>query len=60
VWDKTIVDRRAGLSHWGDRCYQTTRRGIKVYAYANNHNAGFAPATVAMFWEHWEKRQEKA
>jgi uncharacterized protein YecE (DUF72 family) len=58
VWDKTIVDRRAALSRWVDYCYQTTRRGIKVYAYANNHYAGFAPATVALFWELWEKRQE--
>jgi hypothetical protein len=33
------VDRRAALSRWVDYCYQTTRRGIKVYAYANNHYA---------------------
>jgi hypothetical protein len=31
-----------------------------VYAYANNHYAGFAPATVALFWELWEKRRENA
>jgi uncharacterized protein YecE (DUF72 family) len=58
--DKTIVDRRAALARWVDYCYQTTRRGIKVYAYANNHYAGFAPATVALFWDLWEKRQGKA
>jgi uncharacterized protein YecE (DUF72 family) len=57
VWDKTIMDRRAALSRWVDYCYQTTRRGIKVYAYAHNHYAGFAPATVALFWELWEKRR---
>ena len=56
TWDKTIVDRRPALARWVDYCYQTTRRGIKVYAYANNHYAGFAPATVALFWELWEKR----
>ena len=60
VWDKTIVDRRTALSHWVDYCYQTTRRGIKVYAYANNHYAGFAPATVALFWELWEKQRAKS
>jgi uncharacterized protein YecE (DUF72 family) len=60
VWDETIVDRRAALSRWVDYCYQTTRRGIKVYAYANNHYSGFAPATVALFWELWEKRQSQA
>jgi uncharacterized protein YecE (DUF72 family) len=60
VWDKTIVDRRAALSRWVDYFCQTTRRGIKVYAYANNHYAGFAPATVAMFLELWGKRQSQA
>jgi uncharacterized protein YecE (DUF72 family) len=60
VWDKTIVDRRAALSRWVDYCYQTTRRGIKVYAYANNHYAGDAPATVALFLELWEKQKKKS
>jgi uncharacterized protein YecE (DUF72 family) len=57
VWDKTIVDRRPALSRWVDYCYQTTRRGIKVYAYANNHYAGYAPATVALFLELWDKQK---
>jgi uncharacterized protein YecE (DUF72 family) len=60
VWDKTIVDRRAALSRWVDYCYQTTRRGIKVYAYANNHYAGYGPATVALFMELWEKQKKKS
>jgi uncharacterized protein YecE (DUF72 family) len=58
VWNRTIVNRRAALSGWVDYCYQTTRRGIKVYAYANNHYAGHAPATVALFLELWEKRKK--
>jgi uncharacterized protein YecE (DUF72 family) len=58
VWDRTIVDRRAALSRWVDYCYQTTRRGIKVYAYANNHYAGHGPATVALFLELWEKQKK--
>ena len=60
VWDKTVVDRRAARARWVGYCYQTTHRGIKVYAYANNHYAGFAPATVALFWELWEKRLAKS
>jgi len=60
VWEKTIVDRRAALSRWVDYRYQTTRRGIKVYAYANNHYAGFAPATVVLFLELWEKQQKNS
>jgi len=60
VWNKTIVDRRAALSRWADYCYQTTRRGIKVYAYANNHYAGYGPATVALFPELWEKQKKNS
>ena len=58
VRDRIIVDRRAAWSRWVDYCYQTTRRGIKVYAYANNHHAGHGPATVALFLELWEKQKK--
>ena len=60
VWNKTIVDRGAALSRWVDYCYQTTRRGIQVYAYANNHYAGYAPATVALFLALWEKQKRNS
>jgi hypothetical protein len=60
LWDKTIVNRRAGMSGWVDYRYQTMRRGIKVYAYANNHYAGYAPATVALFLELWEKQKQNS
>ena len=58
TWDKTVIDRRAALSHWVDYCYQTTHRGKKVYAYANNHYAGHSPATVALFLELWARQIE--
>lgn len=56
VWDKTIVDRRADLSEWINVVYKITGRGIPVFAYANNHYAGYAPATVELFHKLWEKR----
>ena len=37
TWDKTIVDRSAELSSWVDFCYQVRKRGVLVYAFANNH-----------------------
>jgi uncharacterized protein YecE (DUF72 family) len=55
-WDKTIIDRRSALQNWVDYCYTATRRGAKVYAYANNHYAGHAPASVALFLELWSKK----
>jgi uncharacterized protein YecE (DUF72 family) len=61
TWNKTIVDRRTELSEWAKMCYQTVRRGVSVFAYANNHFAGHAPATIAQFLELWptEDRPER-
>jgi hypothetical protein len=35
-------------------CDQAVRRGVSVYAYANNHYAGHGPGTVRLFQELWE------
>jgi len=40
TWDKTILDCREPLQEWVKVCHQTVRRGVNVYAYANNHFAG--------------------
>jgi hypothetical protein len=39
-----------------DYCYQTTRRGVLVYAYANNHYAGYAPKMIDQFRTIWNAR----
>jgi uncharacterized protein YecE (DUF72 family) len=39
TWDKVVVDRTQELSSWVDFCYQIRKRGVTVYAYANNHYA---------------------
>jgi uncharacterized protein YecE (DUF72 family) len=44
--DRTVVDRTKEMSGWVDVCYETVRRGIKVFGYANNHYAGHAPSTI--------------
>jgi uncharacterized protein YecE (DUF72 family) len=60
VWDKTVVDRRADLGHWADllRQFVEKRKGLKVFAYANNHYAGHGPHTVKLFRELWEKKKK--
>jgi len=55
-WDKTIVDRSAELSSWVDFCYQVRKRGILIYAFANNHFSGHAPATIAQFRSIWQSK----
>jgi uncharacterized protein YecE (DUF72 family) len=49
VWNSTIVDRTAELQSWVTVCEKIQKRGITQYAYANNHYAGHAPATVKLF-----------
>jgi uncharacterized protein YecE (DUF72 family) len=46
VWDKIIVDRSSKLKEWADILGKIK---VPIYAYANNHYAGYGPATVEMF-----------
>jgi len=49
VWDKTIIDRSSEMQEWVKYCRQIQRRGVTIYAFANNHYAGHGPGTVALF-----------
>ena len=55
TWSKTIVDRREPLSEWAKACRLILKRGVSIFAYANNHYAGHGPATVRQFEEIFEK-----
>jgi uncharacterized protein YecE (DUF72 family) len=56
TWDKVVVDRTVELSSWVDFCYEMRKRGVIVFAYANNHYAGHAPATLKQFQELWQAK----
>ena len=53
VWDRIIVDRRGELSEWADMLGKIK---IPIYVYANNHYAGYSPATVEMFRNLWRRQ----
>lgn len=55
TWDKTVVDRKDDLRSWVVvlRRIVEDKRIRKIFAFANNHYAGHAPATVAQFWKLW-------
>jgi uncharacterized protein YecE (DUF72 family) len=53
TWDKTVIDRTDEIRSWVDVCYETVRRGVKVFGYANNHYGGHAPATIRQFRDLW-------
>ena len=54
TWDKVVVDRTSQLTSWVDFCYQIKKRGVSIFAYANNHYAGHAPATIKLFRKLWD------
>jgi uncharacterized protein YecE (DUF72 family) len=56
VWNEVIVDRRQDLSEWTDILGKVHKRKIQIYAYANNHYAGYGPATVEMFQDLWRRQ----
>jgi uncharacterized protein YecE (DUF72 family) len=49
VWNRIVVDRTAEMSSWVDVCTKIQKRGVNIYAYFNNHYAGFGPASVQLF-----------
>ncbi|HEV2386940.1 MAG TPA: DUF72 domain-containing protein [Candidatus Acidoferrales bacterium] len=55
TWDKTIVDRGSELREWTSVVYKINGRGVPVFAYANNHYAGHAPATLRLFQQLFEQ-----
>lgn len=55
TWDNTVLDRTGELREWVSVVYKINDRGIPVFAYANNHYAGHAPASVELFRELWKQ-----
>jgi uncharacterized protein YecE (DUF72 family) len=51
TWDKVVVERTSDLKKWVDilKDMVNNKKIRKLFAYANNHYQGFAPATVKLF-----------
>jgi hypothetical protein len=50
------LDRHPDLLEWVDLLRKVHERRIQILAFANNHYAGFGPATVKLFWDLWNKK----
>jgi uncharacterized protein YecE (DUF72 family) len=59
VWDKVIVNRSHELQEWAEILGKVHKRRFQIYAYANNHYAGYAPATVEMFLDLWRRQMKE-
>src|SRR3974377_1571519 len=59
TWDKTVVDRSRELAEWSAVVDALLSRGMKVYAYVNNHFAGHSPETMRQFLEMLRDRHRR-
>jgi uncharacterized protein YecE (DUF72 family) len=57
-WNELIVDRTAEMERWITAIRELVDRKIDVFAYFNNHYAGFAPGSIKLFRELWQKSRE--
>ncbi len=54
-WDELVVDRSREMREWVPVLRRLASRVGDVYAYFNNHYAGFAPGSVELFLKTWEE-----
>lgn len=51
VWHKLVIDRTAEMGEWMPAIQKLLPRRLTIYAYFNNHYAGFGPASARAFSE---------
>jgi uncharacterized protein YecE (DUF72 family) len=56
TWDETIIDRHVEIAEWVQILKRVVARGIKAFAFANNHYAGHAPNTVKLFRQLYDEK----
>lgn len=59
-WDKLIVNREREMETWIPEIRRLLDRRLILYAYFNNHYAGFAPGSIALLREIWKRTESGA
>jgi len=54
-WDKLIEDKSDEMKVWIGELKKITDKGVKTYAFFNNHYAGFAPGSIKQFDDLWQQ-----
>jgi uncharacterized protein YecE (DUF72 family) len=54
-WDKLTEDKTEEMTVWTNELKKIVSKGVRTYAFFNNHYAGFAPGSVKLFEDLWEK-----
>ncbi len=58
-WDKIIVDRRREMETWIPEIRRLLGSKRAVFAFFNNHYAGFAPGSIQLFHEIWKRLESE-
>jgi len=58
-WDRILVDREREMEIWTPQIRRLLEQRLTVYAYFNNHYAGHAPGSIALFRQVWERLNKK-
>lgn len=59
-WNELVLDRSREMSHWTPAIASLHARQIPAFVFFNNHYAGFAPGSIRLFAEWWEKQNKAA
>jgi uncharacterized protein YecE (DUF72 family) len=54
-WDSVIIDRTREMEAWIRIIRSLLKRGLRILGFFNNHYAGFAPGSIKLFYEVWER-----
>jgi len=54
-WDQLIEDKSDEMKVWIGELKKITEKGVKTYAFFNNHYAGFAPGSIKQFEDLWSQ-----
>jgi uncharacterized protein YecE (DUF72 family) len=54
-WDSIIIDRTREMETWIRIIRSLLKRGLRILGFFNNHYAGFAPGSIKLFYEVWER-----
>ena len=54
-WDRVIQNRDREMETWIPAIDKLLERRLRIYAYFNNHYAGFAPGSIGLFREVWKR-----
>ncbi len=61
TWDRVVLDKSRAIAGWADALARLAKHGRvrEIFAFANNHFAGHAPATCAQFRAAWDDAVER-